>query len=81
VVVDIVAGLVAVADIVANTIAHWRFVVCFAPAFALALFLYFSIPDRLGSITVAALVVTLAGAAGTIWEVTSRSSRRNRKGD
>jgi hypothetical protein len=77
VVVDILAGLLAVADIVA----HWRFVVCFAPAFALALFLFFSIPDRLGSITVAALVVTLAGAAGTIWEVTSRSSCRNRKGN
>jgi hypothetical protein len=71
---DVLAGLVAVTDIVVNTVAHWRFMVCFTPAFVLALVLYFLIPDQLVGITVAALVVTLAGAAGTIWERNSRSS-------
>jgi hypothetical protein len=74
VVVDILNGLVAVAEFVA----YWRFLLCFTPAFALALFLYFLIPDRLVSITVAALVLTLGGMAGSTWERTSRYSRRNR---
>ena len=55
-VADILQGLVAVAEFVA----YWRFVVCFTPASALSLFLYFSIPDRLAGITVAALVLTRA---------------------
>lgn len=74
---DILNGLVAVAEIVA----YWRFLVCFTPASALALFLYFSIPDTLVSITVAALVLTLGGMAGSNWERTSRYSRRNRNDD
>jgi hypothetical protein len=72
VVADILGGLVAVAE----CLIYWRFSVCFIPAVALALFLYFSIPDRLVSIPLAALILTLAGAAGRIW--TNRSSRRTR---
>ena len=74
---DFLDGLLAIAEFVT----YWRFVVCFTPAFALALFLYFSIPDWLVSIPVAALVLTLGGMAGSTWERTSRSSRRNREGN
>ena len=74
---DILNGLVAVAEFVA----YWRFVVCLTPAFALALFLYFSIPDRLVSIPVAALILTLGCMAGSAWERTSRYSRENRSGN
>lgn len=76
-VLDILNGLVAVAEFVA----YWRSVVCLAPAFALALFLYFSIPDRLAGITVAALVLTLGCMAASMWERTNRHSRRNRNGN
>jgi len=77
VVVEILEGLVAVAEIVV----YWRSLVCLTPAFVLALVLYFSIPDRLVSLTLAALVLTFASVAASIWERTSRSSRRNRNGN
>ena len=80
-VVEILEGLLAVADIVVNCVGYWRSVVCVIPAFALALVLYFSIPNRLVSIPLAALVLTLAGMAANMWERTSRSSRTNRNGN
>jgi hypothetical protein len=61
-ILDLVAGIFTALD----AMSYWRFSTCFAPAVALALFLFFFIPDTAADIALSVLALVVGAWIG-IW--------------
>ena len=70
---DVVAGILEVL----NALSVWRFLTCFGPAVALALFLFFSIPDKVAGITLSIVPLFVGTILGTWWERAALRKRRD----
>jgi hypothetical protein len=70
---DVVAGILDVL----NALSMWRFLTCFAPAVALALFLFFSNPDKVAAMALSVVPLLMGAILGTWWE---RAAVRKRRG-
>jgi hypothetical protein len=73
-ILDVVAGIFAALD----ALFYWRFLTCFAPAFALVLMLYLSRQEGIGDILVSILFVVGAALLGTGWELGARHKMREK---
>jgi hypothetical protein len=65
-ILDVIAGVLAALD----AISHWRFMACFVPAAGFALFLFFSVPEKLAAVALSTLVLVTGALVGTVWELT-----------
>jgi hypothetical protein len=72
-ILDVVAGLFESL----NALSAWRFLTCFAPAVALTLFLFFSIPDKVAAITLSVVPLLVGTVLGTWWERAALRKRRD----
>jgi hypothetical protein len=74
-ILDVVAG---VFEVLLNALSVWRFSTCFAPAVALALFLFFSIPDKGAAITLSVVPLLVGTILGIWWERAAIRKQRDR---
>lgn len=72
-ILDVIAGIFDVL----NALSMWRFLTCFAPAVALAMFLFFSIPEKAAAITLSIVPLVLGAILGTCWERAAMRKQRN----
>jgi nicotinamide riboside transporter PnuC len=72
-ILDVVAGILEVV----NALSVWRFLTCFAPTVALALFLFISIPEKATAITLSIVPLIIGAVMGTWWERAARRKQRN----
>jgi hypothetical protein len=70
---DVVAGILEVL----NALSVWRFLTCFAPAVALALFLFISTPDKVAAITISVVPLLVGTILGTWWERAALRKQRD----
>ena len=72
-ILDVFAGIFEVL----NALSVWRFLTCFAPAVALALFLFFCVPGKVVAITLSIIILAAGTVIGTRWEVAALRTKRN----
>jgi hypothetical protein len=73
-ILDVVAGVL---EVLLNALSVWRFSTCFALAVALALFLFFSIPDRFAAITLSVVPLLVGTILGAWWERAALRKQRD----
>jgi hypothetical protein len=72
-ILDVVAGILDVL----YALSLWRFLTCFAPAAALALCLFFSIPHKGAAITLSIVPLVVGAILGTWWERAALRQQHN----